>query len=87
MERKDALYCSEWVRKLCLFLFSPEVSQAATGNEKVSIWRGVYAPKFILKKSRMETVKALKVECPFAASTLLHEVPQECVFPKARDIQ
>ena len=72
------------------FFFSPEISRAASGNEKVSIRRGVHAPKFILKMSRGDTVKAFKaanLDCQFSVSCLLRASPQNCVLPTVRDFQ
>ena len=88
--RKDALHGSQWVAKMRSFFFSPDISRVTPGKDKVSIRRGVYAPKYLLKMSRMEAVKAFKSEnweCPFSVSTLLCEAPQNCVLPKAQDFQ
>ena len=88
--RKDTLSSSGWIPRLRSFFFSPEISRATPGKESVSIRRGVHAPKFLLKMSRSDAVKAFKVANPdykFSASTLLRAVPQNCVLPKARDFQ
>ena len=88
--RVDAIKCTEWPAMIKTFVFLPENARSVPGQQQVSVRYGVRLPKYILLKSRESIASDFKLkypDCPFKASTLIREFPQNAVTPTSRDAE
>ena len=89
--RCDSIHANTlWTDRIVEFVLRPDNSRACPGQEKVSIKYGVRRPKFLLRRSRHAIATAFLTEypdCPFRASTIIREFPQNAVTATARDRQ
>ena len=87
--RNDSIKFTEWMGIIKDFVLSSENSRPIPGKETVSIKCWVRREKYLLQKSKHEIAsdsKKLHPECPFEASTLIREFPQNAVTPTSRDM-
>ena len=88
--RVDAIKCTEWPAMIKTFVLLPENSRSVPGQQQVSVRYGVRLPKYILLNSRESIASDFKLkypECPFKASTIMREFPQNAVTPTSRDAE
>lgn len=87
--RCDSIHADRfWVNRITEFVFKPENARAVPGQESVSIKYGVRRPKFILRKPRAVISSEFLAEnpaCPFKASTIMREFPQNAVTASEKD--
>ena len=87
--RCDSIHANRyWVDQISDFVLKPENSRAVPGQESISIKYGVRRPKYILRKPRAviasEFLEA-NPTCPFKASTIMREFPQNAVTASQKD--
>ena len=86
----NAIKASEWPEEICKFVLSENNSRSVPGQEQVSVRYGYRLPKYILLHSRKSIADAFKQQfpnCPYSASTIMREFPQNAVTATTRDLE
>ena len=87
--RCNAIHANRhWVDEISNFVMKPENTRPVPGQESVSIKYGVRRPKYILRKPRAVIASEFLAEnpaCPFKASTIMREFPQNAVTATEKD--
>ena len=88
--RNDSIKFTPWMDKIKEFVLSSDNSRPVPGKASVSIKYGVRREKYILQRTKHAIAKAFKEQypdCPFEASVLIREFPQNAVTPTSRDME
>ena len=81
---------TEWPKRIAEFVLRSENSRADPSGKQVSVKYNVRKSKYYLLKSKDELVANFKNEypsCPFKASVIKREMPQNAVKPTTGDCE